>query len=260
MYAVITGASSGIGMQFAGKLAKEGYDIIIVARRTRKLKELSAELGKNCHDIKCEIFTADLLLLDECQRLMDYLDEKPVEVFINNAGYGDCGSFTDTDIGKEIGMIDVNVRAVHFLTKKILLQMQRSGKGYILNVASSAGLIPAGPYMATYYATKAYVTSLTRAVAEELRQQKSDIYIGCLCPGPVDTELNDVANVRFALKGISADYCADYALKMMKKQKTVIVPTFKMKLATVCGRFIPQNLYIRIVSHQQKKKLNEFRG
>lgn len=255
MYAVITGASSGIGAQFAKRLAKEGYDLILVARRKEKLGKLSDSITKKYTDIKCEVFTADLLQLDECQRLADHLEEKDVKIFINNAGYGDCGAFCDTDIAKEIGMIDVNVRAVHFLTKKMVQQMGRKNQGYILNVASSAGLIPAGPYMAAYYATKAYVASLSRAVAEELRQNGSHIYVGCLCPGPVDTEFNEVANVSFALKGISAEYCANYAIDMMKKRKTVIVPTLRMKLAVTCGRFIPQNLYIRIVSHQQKKKL-----
>lgn len=131
--------------------------------------------------------------------------------------------------------------------------MRVKDRGFILNVASSAGLIPAGPYMAAYYASKAYVASLSRAVACELRQSHSHVYVGCLCPGPVDTEFNDVANVRFALKGISAEYCANYAIDRMMKHKTVIVPTLRMKLATTCGRFLPQSLYIKIVSHQQKK-------
>lgn len=108
--------------------------------------------------------------------------------------------------------------------------------------------------MATYYATKAYVASLSRAVAKELRQHNSAVYVGCLCPGPVDTEFNDVANVKFALRGISAEYCANYAIDRMKKKKTVIIPTLQMKLVTVCGRLIPQSLYISLVSHQQKKK------
>ena len=96
-------------------------------------------------------------------------------------------------------MIDLNVKALHYLTKGAAKIMDRQGYGYILNVASSAGLIPAGPYMATYYATKAYVTSLSRAVAEEFKQKNSRVYIGCLCPGPVDTEFNDVANVKFSI-------------------------------------------------------------
>ena len=254
MYAVITGASSGIGAQFAKRLARDGYDLILVARREDRLKQLEKKITARYKNINCVIFTADLLKLDECQRLTDYIEKMDVEVFINNAGFGDCGEFEDTDISKELDMIDLNVRAMHFLTKKTLIQMRQKDSGYILNVASSAGLIPAGPYMATYYATKAYVASLSRAVAKELRQYNSGVYVGCLCPGPVDTEFNDVANVKFALKGISAEYCANYAIDMMKKKKTVIIPTLQIKVVTVCGRLIPQSLYISLVSHQQKKK------
>lgn len=254
MYAVITGASSGIGAQFAKRLARDGYDLILVARREDRLKQLEKKITARYKNINCVIFTADLLNLDECQRLTDYIEKMDVEVFINNAGFGDCGKFEDTDIAKELDMIDLNVRAMHFLTKKTLIQMRQKDSGYILNVASSAGLIPAGPYMATYYATKAYVASLSRAVAKELRQHNSGVYVGCLCPGPVDTEFNDVANVKFALKGISAEYCANYAIDMMKKKKTVIIPTLQMKVVTACGRLIPQSLYISLVSHQQKKK------
>lgn len=154
MYAVITGASSGIGEQFAKRLAKEGYDLILVARRRERLTALSNKLKATHKELECDIFTADLMQLDECQRLSDYLEEKDIEIFINNAGYGDCGLFEETDIAKEMGMIDVNVRAVHFLTKKLLRQMRVKDRGFILNVASSAGLIPAGPYMAAYYASK----------------------------------------------------------------------------------------------------------
>ena len=133
--------------------------------------------------------------------------------------------------------------------------MIEKNKGYVLNVASSAGLLPAGPYMSSYYATKAYVTSYTRGVAEELRRKHSDVYIGCLCPGPVDTEFNKVANVEFALKGISANYCANYAITQMFKKKITIVPAFKMKALVVFARFLPTKLYIRIAAKQQRKKI-----
>lgn len=254
-YGVITGASSGIGCEFAKRLAREGYSLVLVARRTAKLEELAQRLGKENPDIECRVFRADLSTREGCYALADFLADIPVEVFINNAGYGDCGFFPEGDMEKELGMIDLNVTAVHILTKLMLRKMQNQEEGYILNVASSAGLIPAGPYMATYYATKAYVASLSRAVAEELRQRKSPIYVGCLCPGPVDTEFNDVANVRFALKGISARKCADYAITKMFRKKRVIVPTWKMKLVVTCGRFIPQGLYIWLAAHQQKKKI-----
>lgn len=254
-YGVITGASSGIGYEFARRLACEGYSLVLVARRTGKLEELAQTLGEENPDIECKVFRADLSTREGCYALADFLADIPVEVFINNAGYGDCGFFPDGNMEKELGMIDLNVTAVHILTKLMLRKMQNQEAGYILNVASSAGLIPAGPYMATYYATKAYVASLSRAIAEELRQNGSHIYVGCLCPGPVDTEFNDVANVRFALKGISAYKCANYAITKMFRKKKVIVPTLKMKAAVTMGRFIPQNWYIRIAAHQQKKKM-----
>ena len=111
--------------------------------------------------------------------------------------------------------------------------------------------------MATYYATKAYVTSFTRAIAQELKEKGSKVYIGALCPGPVDTEFNDVAEVEFALKGISPKYCVGYGLNQMFARKTVIVPTFYMKMVTLSGRLFPQDLVIRMTGGQQKKKLGK---
>lgn len=253
-YAVITGASSGIGECFARRLAKEGYSIVLVARRRERLAKLAHELESA--GTKVIIETADLSHKKECFRLMSALGDKRIGVFINNAGFGDCGRFTETSLEKDLDMIDVNVRAVHILTKLVLRKMKAQGGGYLLNVASSAGLIPAGPYMATYYATKAYVASMTRAVARELKEEGSRIYVGALCPGPVDTEFNAVANVEFALPGITPEYCANYAIDQMKRRKVVIVPTFTLKAATTLGRFIPQSAYIAIAGHQQKKKLS----
>ncbi|MCM1106668.1 MAG: SDR family oxidoreductase [Blautia sp.] len=250
-YAVITGASSGIGAEFARRLAKEGYRLFLVARRKERLLECADMLAET----ECEVFAADLSREEECRRLMQALADKKIGVFINNAGFGDCGSFLETEVEKELQMIDVNVRAVHLLTKLVLQKMQAQGGGYLLNVASSAGLIPAGPYMATYYATKAYVASLTRAVAQELKEQGSKVYLGALCPGPVDTEFNNVANVEFALPGISAERCVDCAIEGMKRRKTLIVPTATMQISTSLGRFLPQSVYIRLAGHQQKKKL-----
>lgn len=252
-YAVVTGASSGIGACFARRLAQEGYALVLVARRRERLTKLAQELEKNGTHVVIE--TADLAHKEECFRLMSALGDKKISVFINNAGFGDCGRFTETSLDKDLDMIDVNVRAVHILTKLVLRKMKRQGGGYLLNVASSAGLIPAGPYMATYYATKAYVASMTRAAARELKEEGSPVYVGALCPGPVDTEFNFVANVEFALPGITPEYCADYAIRQMKRRKVVIVPTLTLKAATTLGRFIPQSAYIAIAGHQQKKKL-----
>ncbi len=250
-YAVITGASSGIGAEFAKRFASEGYPLVLVARREERLKELAKSL-----DTECIIIIADLSRESECLRLYQEMKEKSIAIFVNNAGFGACGSFLETKLENELHMIDVNVKAVHCLTKWMLNKMEKQKSGAILNVASSAGLMPAGPYMSTYYATKAYVTSLTSAVAEELRQKKSPVYIGCLCPGPVDTEFNDVAGASFTLKGIKVEECVSYAIAQMKKHKVLIVPTFVMKAASFFGRFIPRSLYIRVVSHQQKKKID----
>ena len=252
-YAVVTGASSGIGRAFASKLAEEGYNLILVARRRERLEALSGELKDK--KIKSIVFPADLSRASECYRLMEALSDKGIGIFINNAGFGDCGSFLDTDVDKELEMIDVNVKAMHLLTKLVLRKMQQQGEGALLNVASSAGLIPGGPYMATYYATKAYVSSLTQAVAQELKEKNSSVYVGALCPGPVNTEFNSIANVEFALPGIGAEFCVNYALKKMKKRKVIIVPTLRMKAAIFAIRLLPRSISVRITGHQQKKKI-----
>lgn len=249
-YAVITGASSGIGAEFAKKLAMQGYTLILIARRKERLQKLAQKLPA-----ECEIISADLTSLEECRQVYKRLDDKNIEIFINNAGFGDCGPFPSCDLEKELQMIRLNIQAVHFFLKKILQKMQKSNYGYILNVSSSAGLLPAGPYMAVYYATKSYVASLTRAVAAELNERRSRVYVGCLCPGPVDTEFNRNANAEFALKGIRAGYCVSYALKQMKKRKVVIIPTARIKFAVASGRFLPSDFYIRLISYQQKKKI-----
>mgnify|MGYP003303881483 FL=1 len=255
-YAVITGASAGLGVCFAKRLAKEGYPLVLVARRKERLEELAKNL-ENKFCVKCKTIVCDVSKTEDCKSFLKQIKELPIEIWINNAGFGECGAFFDTNVKNDLNMVDVNIKAVHMFMKFALLKMKKKDSGYILNVASSAGLIPAGPFMSTYYATKAYVTSLTQAVAEELRQAKSHIYVGCLCPGPVDTEFNEVANVKFALKGISAEYCVNYAIDNMFAKKKVIIPEFHMKLAVTFGRFLPRSLYLRIVAKQQRKKIEK---
>lgn len=250
-YAVVTGASSGLGFEFAKQLSNMGYKVVLVARRRNKLEQVQKILKT-----ESIVIEADLRELKECVGVMDEIQDLDVEVFINNAGFGDCGIFYQTDINKDIDMIDVNIRAVHLFTKMMLQKLKsRVSGGYILNVASSAGLFPGGPYMATYYATKAYVTSLTQALARELKEQQSETYIGALCPGPVDTEFNDVADVEFALKGISPKKCVSYALdQMFKHRKVIIVPTLRMKAAVFGTRLLPRSQVVALTAGQQKKK------
>lgn len=254
-WAIVTGASSGIGSEFAKILAQKGYSLILFARRLDRLRDLQGDLRSGpSKGIDIKIMSMDIRNTSDIARLIGETSGLDVEVVINNAGFGDLGDFDQTDIEKEMAMIDTNIKGLHMMTKEYLKVFLEKDKGYILNVSSSAGLMPAGPYMATYYATKAYVTSLTSAIAGELRAKNSKVYIGQLCPGPVDTEFNDVANCSFSLKGIPAKYCAKYAIESMFKYKEVIVPTSKMKSAVFFSKFLPRKIIVDICGRQQKKK------
>lgn len=255
-WAVVTGASSGIGEKFAEKLAAKGYNLVIAARRAGRLEKLCRKI-RTRYKNECLPVTVDLSTKEGCLYLYDRIEKLDVEVFINNAGFGECDRFTETALDRELEMIDLNIKAVHILTKLMVKKFCSVNRGYLLNVGSSAGLFPAGPFMAAYYASKAYVNSLTRAVAEELERRGSRIYVGCLCPGPVDTEFNSVANVRFALKGISADRCAGYALRRMFRRETLIVPGVSIKAAALGARLLPQKLIIRLTGNQQRRKLGK---
>lgn len=247
--AFITGATSGLGAEFARRYAKEGYRLILTGRRTQRLSALKEELGT-----ECLIITADVSDEAKCKELLNDIADEEIDVFINNAGFGTAGSFLETSLEKEISMVKVNDIAMHILFKGMLAKMHKQGHGTILNVASSAGLFPAGPYMSTYYASKAYVTSLTKGVAHELKEIGSSVYVACLCPGPVDTEFNANADVTFSLKGITAERCVDECLKDMRKKKTVIIPTLRMKAATFGARLLPESFVIMMTAGQQKKK------
>lgn len=247
--AFITGATSGLGAEFARRYAKEGYRLILTGRRTQRLSALKEELGT-----ECLIITADVSDEAKCKELLNDIADEEIDVFINNAGFGTAGSFLETSLEKEISMVKVNDIAMHILFKGMLAKMHKQGHGTILNVASSAGLFPAGPYMSTYYASKAYVTSLTKGVAHELKEIGSSVYVACLCPGPVDTEFNANADVTFSLKGISAERCVDECLKGMRRKKTVIIPTLRMKAATFGARLLPESFVIMMTAGQQKKK------
>ena len=248
--ALITGATSGIGREFARRLAERGYRLIVTGRRVERLEALKEEL-----DVPVEIIEADLNKKKACFALLEQLQNEKIDLFINNAGFGVAGSFLETDINKEISMLKVNDLAMHILFKGILQKMDACQEGQILNVASSAGLLPGGPYMAGYYASKAYVVSLTRAVKIELMERGSKVKISALCPGPVDTEFNDTADVVFALKGITPEFCVAEALTGLDRNKLIIVPSFRMKLATSFAHLVPYPILMRLTARQQKKKL-----
>lgn len=252
MLALITGASSGIGKDMARVLAKEGYDLALVARNVQALNELKDELEKSKSTIKVSVHQFDLSIADNCKKL--HSEVSNVDVLINNAGFGTFGNFTDIELEKEQSMIDTNVTAVHILTKLYLKDMIAKNSGHIMNVASIAGFLP-GPLMATYYATKNYVVALSRAINHELKKAKSNVKISVLCPGPVNTNFNRVAGVSFGLKGLSSDYVASYAIKNMHKGKLIILPGFTVKIGRALCEIIPDCLKEKVSYHMQKQKM-----
>ncbi|MBP1561777.1 MAG: SDR family oxidoreductase [Oscillospiraceae bacterium] len=249
MTALITGASSGIGRDIARLLAEKGVRLIISGRNTEKLEELRQEIGER----RVKVIAADISDREECRRLYREASKYDVDILVNNAGFGLYGRFANTDLETELEMIDVNIGAVHILTKLFLADFVRKDKGYILNVASSAGFMP-GVLMSTYYSSKNYVVRLTEAIREELRSSGSNVYIGAFCPGPVDTNFNDTAGVKFALDGISSEYAAKCAVEGMLKRKTLIIPTLAMKAAVYGSKLMPDMALARIVRHFQSKK------
>lgn len=248
MKALVTGASSGIGREFARQLSAKGYDLILTARRTPRLEELQKELKT-----KARIVTADLSEEKECFGLYEQTKGEDVDVLINCAGFGVFGPFLETDLKRELRMADVNIRAVHILTKLFCRDFVKRGSGYILNVASSAAFQP-GPLLSSYYASKAYVLRLTEAIAEELRRSGSRVVISALCPGPVETEFDDVADVKFSMKGLSPQKVASYALDGLFAGKTVIVPGAAMKAAHFFERFLPERAVVRAAYRFQHRK------
>lgn len=248
MKALITGASSGIGASLAIEFAKEGYDLVLVARSEDKLREVKARIGDK---VQVELYPLDLTNIDNCKKL--YENYKDIDILINNAGFGLFGEFTDIDIDRELDMIDTNVKALHCLMKLYLSGMVKKDKGQILNVASIAGFMP-GPLMSTYYATKNYVVSLSEGVREELKKRSSNVKISILCPGPVKTNFDNVAGVSFSLKGKASEEVAKYTVKQFKRGKFYIVPGIDIKILRLVSGIVPNSLIIKIVYYQQKKK------
>ena len=248
MTALITGASSGIGRDMARILARKGISLILVARRTGPMEELKKEFS-----VPTEIISCDLSDKNNIYALYEQVKDRNIDILINNAGFGVFGRFCDTDLERETEMIATNVTAPHMLMKLFLRDMKKRDSGYILNVASIAGFF-SGPLMATYYATKNYVVSLTGAIREELKQRNSHVHISAFCPGPVATEFNEVANVKFSTGPISSKTAAHKALGGVLKGKPVIVPSLKIKSLKFIKRLLPDTLITQMCYHFQKKK------
>ena len=249
MKALVTGASSGIGKDISIYLSSLGYDLIIVSRDERKLKSLKKSINT-----KCKIISMDLSNIENAKDLSRIAIKENIDILVNNAGYGLFGEFGQVDLEKEMNMIDLNVKALHILTKEVIKSFIDKDKGYVLNVASSAAFMPGGPLLCGYYATKSYVKSYTLGIYEELRAKKSNVHVSVLCPGPVDTNFNNVAGVSFGIKSLTSEYVAKYAIDKMFKNKLVIVPGFGIKFSYVFNRFLTEKSLLKIVYKIQKKK------
>ena len=249
MKALITGASSGIGKNMAYVLANKGIDLIRVARNKEEMLKIK-------ETVKVNVLVIELNLLKEKNvfKLYEMCKDENIDILINNAGFGLFGIFTEADLTRELEMIDLNIKAYHILTKLFLKDFVEKDKGYILNVASSAGFM-VGPRLSTYYATKNYVLKLTMAINEELRQSGSNVVVSALCPGPVNTNFNKVAMGEFSIKEASPKYVAEYAIDKMFKKKMIIVPTLRIKLGIFLLRLIPYRLQLIYCYHIQGKKL-----
>ena len=247
MKALVTGASSGIGRDIAKELSKRGYDLILVARNVERLEEVKKQI-----QTKAEIVSMDISKEENCKKL--FQDYKDIDILVNNAGFGDCGHFEETSLDKDLQMIKTNIIAYHILTKLYLKEMIKNNSGKILNVASIAGFMP-GPLMATYYSTKAYIVKLSEAIRTELKKQKSKVKISILCPGPVNTNFNKVADVEFAIKGLSSEYVAKYTVKKFLKGKFYIIPGLSIKFAKIGAKIAPTNLVSRVSYKMQRRKL-----
>ena len=249
MNVLITGASSGIGYDMSLILSKMGYDIYAVARRKDRLEKLQKEANTRVVPL-----VYDLSDKEQCFELWDKIKDTDFDILINNAGFGVCGEFAYTDLSKELEMIDTNISAVHILTKLFYQKFLKKNSGKILNVASSAGYMM-GPFLSSYYASKAYVLRLSQAICREAKENGSCVTVSVLCPGPVKTEFDSVANVKNSLSGLSSYYVANCGIKGMLKGKPVIKPGISTKLLIFFSRFVPDTILSKITYNIQKKKV-----
>ena len=249
MTALITGASSGMGRDMARYLAEKNYNLILVARRRDRLEELKHEL-KN---VNVRIIEKDLSVEENCFSLYEEVKDETIDFLINNAGFGVYGEFVEVELERELELINTNIKALHILTKLFLRDMYDRNSGAILNVGSAAGFLP-GPRFSSYYASKNYVVRLTEAIHEELRRRGKNIKISVLCPGPVKTEFNQVADVRFAVKGLESEYVARYAVDKTLSGKMVITPGKLLKLTKFLEHFAGEKLLTRMSYTVQSRR------
>jgi uncharacterized protein len=255
--ALVTGGSGGIGLEISKVLARNNFDLVLVARNHDTLEAAAGQI-EGTFGISAQVFAADLREPAAPQAIFDFLQDQNVAVdaLINNAGFGLGGEFLETDLSRELDMIAVNISALTHLTKLFVPQMVKRRSGRVLNVASTAAFQP-GPLMAVYYATKAYVLSFSQALAEELRN--TGVTCTALCPGATETEFADVARVTnsgvFAKFGLAdATDVAEYGVRAMMRGKRVAIPGIRNKLVVQSSRIAPRRLIARVVRMAQESR------
>ncbi|HEV2594110.1 MAG TPA: SDR family oxidoreductase [Sphingomicrobium sp.] len=241
--ALVTGASAGLGVEFARQLSSRGYFLVLAARRKERLEELAGELG-NARAIEIDLSTNDA-----ATRLMADVagNGETVDLLVNNAGFGLIGRFAELDAKRERQMVDLNVATLTDLCRTAAPGMIERRTGGIINVASTAAFQP-GPNMAVYFATKAFVLSLSEALHEELKP--FGVKVTCLCPGPTRTEFGDVAgfggNGLFDKVAMNAFEVVKAGLDGLEKNKAVVVPGVVNKVGAMSGRFAPRSVVRKI--------------
>lgn len=254
--ALITGASSGIGREFASILAREGYNLVLVVRSLHKITDLIEELD---HEYQREVTAIEKDLSKEtaAEEIVTAIKERDITIdcLINNAGFGDYGFFHKSDIEKTREMMQVNMVAVTELTRLLLPAMVKKGSGAILNVASTAAFQP-GPLMAVYYATKAYVLSFSEALANEL--QGTGVTVTALCPGPTNTQFEEQAALEESKLFKNIDLAtprdvAEFGYSAMKQGKPVAIHGWKNWMMAQSVRFTPRSMVTTIVRKMQEE-------
>jgi short-subunit dehydrogenase len=254
--ALVTGASSGIGLELARVFAKQGYGLVIAARDEARLREVANEIQTR-YKVAVRVLAADLAQANAPQQIFDQLQHGgiAIDVLINNAGFGTYGAFSQTDLDTELQLLQVNIKALTHLTKLFLPQMVQRRCGKILNVASTAAFQP-GPMMAVYYASKAYVLSFSQALGEELHG--SGVSVSCLCPGPTTSGFQARAAMQKSklmsgtMMGARAVALAGYR-GLMRKQP-VIIPGARNRGFALLSKFLPGKTVLQIIKRAQEQR------
>ena len=255
--AVVTGASSGIGRELAQCLAARGFDLILVARREALLKDLALDLYEK-YGVTCAPVSVDLSKFDERERLVRRLEgeRERLEVLVNNAGFGVHGFFYETDLARELELIEVNCATPVHLTKRVLPWMLARKRGYVLNVGSVAAFTP-GPVMALYYASKAFVLSFSEALWEECR--RTGVSVTCLCPGPVKTEFQRADCLAATARSsgatpLPAHDVAEEGIARMLQGARVVIPGRQNKWLALAAKALPKTVVLKNVRRIQEER------